>query len=177
MVTSLMNGVEDKMEVETTRPKWRDDPAESFSDWKIEIVVEEGDSKYSQIYHVHKTFLAHGPRRCEYFTKLLRSEEVFKENHSGISQITLDPLSAKALDYVYGFNHSITTETATALDYLGDYFGNSELQTFSIQFGYKDMSLDNVHVYYAHAEELCNEVICPPCAHLKQFFAFGLTNS
>jgi hypothetical protein len=138
------------------RLKWRDDPAESFSDWKIEIVSDDGDSKCSQTYHVHKTFLAHGPRRSEYFCKLLSSEDRFKRNQMNTSRIELHPLAAKAfpvlLDFVYGFDHSITTETAPAIRYLGECFEIRATRKFFSGFFKKDISLANLHVYYSHAQ-------------------------
>ena len=69
---------EKKME-QDGQPKWRGDPIESFSDWKIEIIVsdnDDGDDRTIEnfVYHVHKTFLAFGPRRSEYFSRLFRGK-------------------------------------------------------------------------------------------------------
>ncbi len=155
----MVDGVEDQLKA-CSRPKWRDDPSESFSHWKIEIVSAD-DSKCSQTYHVHKTFLAHGPRRCEYFVKLMRNEDRFRENQTKTSRIELHPLAAKTfpvlLDFVYGYDHSITTETASAFRYLGGYFGVNATQNFFLCFVRKDISLANLHVYYSHAQQLCDK--------------------
>ncbi|GAX12493.1 hypothetical protein FisN_24Hu068 [Fistulifera solaris] len=147
------------------QPKWRDDPSDSFSDWKIEIISQDENEKgeKSHLYHVHKMFLAHGSRRSEYFFKLFRSETDFKENQSNMSQITLDPLAAKAfpclLDYIYGANLCITTETATALHHLAEYFEIKPLQRKALEFLEADISVENVHISYVHAKQLCNEPV------------------
>ncbi|GAX12494.1 hypothetical protein FisN_24Hu069 [Fistulifera solaris] len=139
------------------RPMWRDDPSESFSDWTIEIVSLQ-ESKYSGTYHVHRIFLAHGPKRSDYFSTLIRSEDGFHENQTNTSRIELDSLAAEAfpilLDYVYGFGLELTTKTATALHHLGEYFGIEPLRLRSLEFCRKNMSLHNLHCFYCHAERL-----------------------
>ncbi|GAX12498.1 hypothetical protein FisN_24Hh074 [Fistulifera solaris] len=141
-------------------PKWRDDPVESFSDWKIEI---SSDRRECNTYFVHKTFLAHGSRRSEYFSRLFRSETSFKESQSNTSQIELDPIAADAfptlLDYVYGSELSIVEENATALHHLGEYFEIDPLQEASLEFCQQNMSLENLHLYYVAAKQLCNEPV------------------
>ncbi|GAX12495.1 hypothetical protein FisN_24Hu070 [Fistulifera solaris] len=141
------------------QPKWRDDPVDLFSDWKIEIISFNDEGvETTDTYHVHKNFLAHGSRRSKYFFRLFRSEESFTENQASTSRIDLDPLAAQAfpvlLDFVYGSNLSITSQTATALHHLGEYFEIRPLQDTSFEFCQHDMSLDNLHAYYASAKQL-----------------------
>jgi hypothetical protein len=145
------------------QPKWRDDPVESFSDWNIEIACDDDDRHPWKTYPVHKTFLAHGSRRSEYFSRLLRSETRFKESQRNTSQIVLHPIAADAfpvlLDYVYGSALSITSENATALHHLGEYFEIEPLQQTSLDFCQQNMSLENLHLYYVAAKQLCNEPV------------------
>lgn len=151
-------------------PKWRDDPIESFSDWKIEMICgssdddDDDDGSTIETYHVHRTFLAHGSRRSEYFVRLFRSDERYKENQSNTSRIELDSsFAAQAfpdlLDFVYGSDLNITAETATALHHLGEYFEIRELQHKSIEFCEQNMSLDNLHFYYVSAKQLCDDLV------------------
>ena len=109
------------------------------------------------VYHVHKCILAAGPRRCEYFTRLFHSDS-FSEATSRTSRITLHPLAAQAfsilLDYVYMTKEPlhITTEMATALHFLGQYFENRKLRWEAKQFWKADLEFANCHVYYQHAK-------------------------
>ncbi|GAX22792.1 hypothetical protein FisN_24Lu073 [Fistulifera solaris] len=144
----------------SNREKWRNDPTKSFSDWKIEIVVND-DSRCSRTYHVHKTFLAHGPRRSEYFAMLFHKED-YQEHQTNQSQIMLHPLAAETfptfLDYVYGSKLTVTAETATALHHLAEYFQIRSLLSELLGFFAFDspMSMENVHIYYLHAKYLCD---------------------
>lgn len=53
---------------------WRSDPTLSLSDWTIEINVR-GHRNSSQVYHVHKSILAVGPKRSNYFaTTFLKAQ-------------------------------------------------------------------------------------------------------
>jgi BTB/POZ domain len=138
---------------------WRDDPLESFSDWTIEIVSAEMSS---QVYHVHRNRMARGERKSEYFVKLFQKGGQFLESQSNKSIIELDSLAAEAfpffLDYVYGSDANlpleITTETATALYSLGEYFGVFELCSEAYEFCRKDVSLENATVYGQHSMQL-----------------------
>ncbi|GAX22793.1 hypothetical protein FisN_24Lh074 [Fistulifera solaris] len=147
-------------------PKWRDDPFESFSDWKIEIACDDDDDDDRhqwKVYPVHKTFLAHGSRRSEYFSRLFHSETRFKENAVNTSHIVLHLIAVEAfpvlLDYIYGSALSITSENATALHHLGEYFEINPLQQTALEFCQQNMSLENLHLYYVAAQQLCNEPV------------------
>ena len=107
-------------------------------------------------YHVHKYVLAHGKQRSEYFSKLFRSG-IYNESQASTSRIELDPLAAKVfpalLDYVYEPDRplKISTDSATALHYLGEYFDMRHLRWDAMQFYKTNISLENVHIYYDHA--------------------------
>lgn len=153
--------------------KWRDDPSETHSDWKIEIVskpnVDDSGMKEDNLedldengnvvesYHVHKYALAHGKRRSEYFVKLFRNGGSYNESETHISRIELDPLAAKAfpclLDYVYEPDApvKITTASATALYYLAEYFEMRHLRWDAKEFCKLNLSLENAHIYCDHA--------------------------
>ena len=157
------------MERNDDQPKWREDPIESFSDWKIEIISGNDDDDgedtivKTETYHVHRNFLAHGFRRSEYFSRLFRSEERFQENETNTSRIELDRLAAQAfphlLDYVYGDDLTIKAKNATALHHLGEYFEIAQLKLESLEFCEEDMCLKNLHYYYIHAQQLNDEVV------------------
>lgn len=169
---------------EVAKLKWRLDPDETFSDWKIELVTvapgtdsdsddgeerkEEGDvaqPKTVTTYHVHKCHLAVGNRRSEYFARLFKSSGDFKESQDQTSRIELDPLAAASfpqlLDYVYAPDGplEINTQTATALHHLGEYFEMRNLRWDAKRFCQNDISLDNVDTYYQHGTLFHNETI------------------
>lgn len=165
-------------EDEPAPPKWRGDPAETFSDWTIQIRrKEDPDGKTSgspllETYHVHKYMLGCGARRSNYFAKLFRNGTSFKEGTSNTSLIDLDALAAEAfpslLDYVYEPNLvlKITTENAVALLHLGEYFEMKHLRRDALFFCKKAISLKNVDTYYEHATAFHNEAILDSIAKL-----------
>lgn len=170
-------------ENETERLHWREeDPTESLSDWKIQIVhhaaaaataathtndksvpssttgkEEEKKEVITKTYHVHKVILAKGPRRSEYFFRLFRDGGRFAESETATSRINLVEIAAKAfpqlLDYLYSIDGKleITTENATALHWLGQYFEVRRLRWDALQFCINDMSPQTCGTYYEHA--------------------------
>ncbi|CAB9497708.1 nervous system development [Seminavis robusta] len=174
-------------EIQDEEFKWRGDPAETFSDWTIEIVakkVAQGSSPSSilaaddppdkddddsllfpvETYHVHKCNLAYGKRKSEYFANLFRSGKKFQESKSSTSRIALDPLAAQAFPRLLNFVYTerpleVDTHSATALYFLGEYFGIRTLCQHSKQFFEQDISLDNLDTYYEHSIVFQNETI------------------
>jgi hypothetical protein len=137
---------------------WRLDPAESHSDFIIEIDSSPTERTQDSIevdrYHVHKSILALGPRKSGYFAKLLQG--VFSETSRGVCRILLDPVAAKAfpalLDFLYGASQlECSTESATALHFMGQYFEIRRLRWQARQFWMKDLCLENCATYYQHA--------------------------
>jgi hypothetical protein len=101
-------------------PSWRRNPAESHSDWTIEI--EHSKSGTVDIYHVHKHVLAFGPHRSEFLAEVFRTKSTppgscstrFLMEHAAA---TMFPL---LLDFVYSpaIELDVKTENAVALTYL-----------------------------------------------------------
>lgn len=150
--------------VETVKDRmssWRLDPEESLSDYTIEIVVN--NKKYAT-YHVHKHFLAVGPRKAEYFVKLFSGGGRFAENKDATSRIELEELAAKhfptLLDYFYEGDLPLTTNNATALHSMAKYFDMRRLRWEAKQFWQKDISdAKTFGIYYEHARILADEKV------------------
>ena len=155
------------------RLDWRLDPAESLSDWTIQVVVGSGDSTAAVTdYHVHKSVLAVGARKSEYFGRLFLGPHAFAEAANCTSRIQLHPLAARAfeffLDYVYHADGElqISTATATALHYLAGYFENRRLRWESKQFWKADLTLETAGTYHEHAEIFRDDKIATAVADL-----------
>jgi BTB/POZ domain len=154
--------------------KWRLPPDESFSDWKIEIVSKisvddrvpstiEGNT-ITHTYYCHKAYLALGARKSEYFARLFRNGD-YKESQNCTSRIELDPLAADCFPYILDYMYAperqlqITTETATVLHHLGEYFEMPSLRWEATQFCKKDLSFGNADIYYEHATVFQDDTI------------------
>ena len=152
---------------ETIKLNWRDDPESNFSDWIIEIASENhaaAKTTHVDVYHVHKTILAFGARRCDYFTKLFQSCDKFIEGQKSRSRIVLEASAAEAfpvmLDYMYQlvgpyhgdfyqlfYKHP---QMAASLYYLGDYFRNQRLLTVVLEY-FK--ALNKMKHFYTHYKQ------------------------
>eukprot|EP00586_Coscinodiscus_wailesii_P021376 CAMPEP_0172506032 /NCGR_PEP_ID=MMETSP1066-20121228/191362_1 /TAXON_ID=671091 /ORGANISM="Coscinodiscus wailesii, Strain CCMP2513" /LENGTH=192 /DNA_ID=CAMNT_0013282879 /DNA_START=74 /DNA_END=649 /DNA_ORIENTATION=+ len=128
---------------------WRQDKDESFSDWTIIVKTEDGaETEYS----VHKVVLGTGLKQSEYFAKMFRTPHI-KEATTRTSVITLDDAAAKAfpimLDYIYSDRDALeaSSEIATALRYLSNYFGVRALFERVNNFIRDDLIIDNLPVY------------------------------
>ena len=127
---------------------WRMDAAESLSDWTIEI-------NGSDVYHVHKSFLAAGKRSSLYFERLFQSN--MSENSNSLSKIDLESSAAHAvpamLDFMYYHNSDIkaTTYTAVALRYLANYFEIEELFESVNRFVQQDFNSSTAITYLVEA--------------------------
>jgi hypothetical protein len=144
------------------RIDWRLDPKSSYSDYTLEIdaIFDEssGDSLIDRkLYHVHKNILSVGRKKSELFAKLFQQRDITP------SPIKLPKLAADAipymLDYIYGETTDsleITTETATALFYLGEYFQVRQMQWDVLQFWQTNIIANehNYLTYYEHATVL-----------------------
>ena len=117
------------------RALWRYDPEESYSDWTLIVKYKVNDSDYKEeTYHVHKSALATGPRRSQYFAKMFQASLETKENVE--SKCTLEVLEEAAyavpdlLDFLYGEPSSsfkICWFTAVPLRFWANYLGIEEL--------------------------------------------------
>ena len=131
-------------------PGWRIDPQESYSDWLIEIVpFSDTGGQSVQPYFVHKYFLGAGERRSGYF------QNAMSESQEAFTRLRLQDSAAAAfpdfLDYIYGAEISLTTESALALRYLSYDLGVPCLLDMVNEFIKKDLSVENVGFYCTEA--------------------------
>lgn len=164
---------------------WRLPPEESYADWKIEIVRERdgGTGTNVDCYDVHRCILSMGPRKCQYFDPVFRSDAGYQESQAKTSRIELPGLAADAvrhlLDYSYGKDPDIDTENVAATLYLADRFGNRRLAWEARKFWKEDMDAKNCHVYYRHAAGLLrnSDVFLKDVVAACSKFLFEFTHS
>lgn len=147
---------------------WRLDKDESYSDWTIEIIAssddeDADDGTTSAFYHVHKTTLATGRRKSEYFDSIFSSEVGrFQESESSTSRISLAPDMAATfpefLDYLYAPFYEascvLNTDNALQLRSLASYFIVQSLTDATRDFIIDDMTnLDRMGKYLKAALE------------------------
>ena len=150
---------------------WRLPAEESHSDWTIEIAEanasrgeDDGTIRFSHVYHVHKNVLSVGPKKSLYFERLFQNKN-FSESDTKTSRIELNHKAVLAfpqmLDYLYSQEHKLelTTDDATALCFLGQYFEMHRLRWEASRFCKNDMSLETVATYYQHAKIFLDEKI------------------
>mmetsp|Transcript_10001 Transcript_10001/g.28022 ORF Transcript_10001/g.28022 Transcript_10001/m.28022 type:complete len:449 (-) Transcript_10001:304-1650(-) len=137
---------------------WRLDKDESYSDWTIEIITGsgdgddghgDGDEKASRSeYHVHKTTLATGRRKSQYFDGVFSSGMgQFQESESNTSKICLPTEMATAfpdfLDYMYapfpGASCLLSNGNVWKLRSLASYFIVQSLTDATSAFIIEDM--------------------------------------
>ncbi|KAI2506478.1 BTB/POZ domain containing protein [Fragilaria crotonensis] len=113
----------------------------------------------SKKYFVHRTQLAVGPRRSEYFAKLFRQHSNRKKRSASGTRIELRPSAADAfpamLDFLYcavGTPPQVTTETAVALRHLATCFGIRELFDAVTEFIKGDLSPETSPTYLLEAD-------------------------
>jgi hypothetical protein len=156
---------------------WRLDPVETLSDWTIRItsttIINNEEKEQIDTYHVHKYTLAVGPRNSLYFERLFGLGVCkFAEGQSSQSSINLHELAAEAfpvmLDFMYAPTGKLeaTTENATALHYLGQYFEIRRLRWDAKQFWKKNLGLETVSTYSQHARIFQDEKILNAVASL-----------
>jgi hypothetical protein len=128
---------------------WRLDPKESNSDWTM-IIQSEGNGGCTE-YHVHKSLLSEGLKRCEFFASLFQFGDA-----TGTWMII--PIYADAvclvpdmLDYLYSARDTldVSSETAVGLYYLSQFFGIRALAAKALLFIYDDLSMGNMRSYLA----------------------------
>ena len=118
-----------------------------MSDWTIQIARDDQDN---DVYYIHKTMLAIGPCKSDYFVSDFRTSQC-QEGLTSTSQILLQNASAvamsKFLDFVYTKELDIDTNQAGALRYLSHYFCMKLLYCKVMEFIYQDMDMTNIHIY------------------------------
>jgi len=160
--------------IPSVRSSWRLDPEESLSDWTIQIIVRANHTSTSSgdgdeittTYHVHKFFLAVGPRKSEYFATLFSKGGRFAEAKDCTSRIPLDELAARSfpilLDYLYSETYVLPLDTnnATAIHSMAKYFDMRRLRWEAKQFWRKDIQSPTAcGVYYEHARMLKDDKV------------------
>ena len=109
---------------------WRLDKEESFSDWTIEVSIEEEKNEIRKAtYHVHRNVLGLGPKKSGYFETLLKSGQ-FSESSNSVSVVELPAYVAQEfdvfLDYMYAQPFEckciINRGNRCALQYMAKYF-------------------------------------------------------
>ena len=176
---------------------WRLDPDDSLSDWTLRVSsFEEPTSKNRcnarfasnnkgfpllsaqksgtvKTYFVHRTNLAVGPRRSEYFanvfkekTKDMRDDESSIGAGSNVTRIELMPSAAACfptmLDYLYGAPGApldVSTKTAIALRHLASSFGIKSLFNETSNFIQKDLNPETAAFYMLEARKFKNEKV------------------
>eukprot|EP00978_Attheya_sp_CCMP212_P027065 scaffold90216_cov53-Attheya_sp.AAC.2 len=157
---------------------WRLDSSNSLSDWTI-IIVRQSDETRTTTYHVHKTFLAIGPRRSDYFAKMFKIPQGLSETTTSTSKITLEDSAVDAfpfmLDYMYSLIDNVeggmtgnSAVQATALRYLSRYFCIPRLYEQVTSFIQKDLRPETAMTYFVEADIHVDEKIamaaCAMCA-------------
>lgn len=134
---------------------WRMDTEESFSDWKIEISV---DGKIHETYHVHRSVLAVGSKRSEYFVRLFANKNL-KEHTTHTSCIDMEELAANCfpimLDYMYslwGDEKPITHANSVVLHHFGCYFEIRALRREARIFWKSSMTVKEAGTFLDHAQ-------------------------
>lgn len=109
-------------------------------------------------YFVHRTQLAVGPRRSEYFAKLFRNKQPKGSKVNG-TRIEVRPAAATSfpamLDFIYsplGSPAQVTTESAVALRHLATCFGIRELFDLVTEFIKKDLCPETSPTYLMEAQ-------------------------
>mmetsp|Transcript_29711 Transcript_29711/g.45453 ORF Transcript_29711/g.45453 Transcript_29711/m.45453 type:complete len:546 (-) Transcript_29711:70-1707(-) len=144
----------------------------------------------TKTYFVHRTQLAVGPRRSEYFAKLFKAYDEQRNynhtvearddmNHSTeerssprVTKIELLPSAASAfpamLDYLYsapGSPIDVDTKNAVALRHLASSFGIKPLFHETTKFIKNDLNSDTAHVYLIEAKIFQNAKVVQAALH------------
>ncbi|KAG7349103.1 BTB/POZ domain containing protein [Nitzschia inconspicua] len=108
-------------------------------------------------YHVHRVYLASGPRKSEYFKTLFSTQAATMEQEHRMTELTLSETAYEAfdsfLDFVYGGEDALTmtTDSVVAIHYLADYLQVSPLLKITASFIRQDLKGSNVHIYCREA--------------------------
>mmetsp|Transcript_23110 Transcript_23110/g.39268 ORF Transcript_23110/g.39268 Transcript_23110/m.39268 type:complete len:423 (-) Transcript_23110:83-1351(-) len=161
-----------------TRLTWRSDPAESMSDWTIELYPKEEELKEQspvQTFPVHKCVLA--TSSSEYFRRLFYNTSMIAETN--VSRINLQESSRQAfpvlLDFIYsgevldGDSSGVTSSNAVALRHLARFFGIASLFAVVNEFIHSDMNPATAPKYYLREGSLYGDLqlvkaACAACA-------------
>lgn len=141
---------------------WRLDPSQSLSDWTITVISKgKGTAEH---YHVHKSVLAVGKRKSDYFAGIFRDHRRAQSRNAGnrscATELIFPDTAAMMVpilfDYMYTNDKALTlsSETAPGLRYLAQFFGIKVLFEKIMEFIQKDLSLKTLVPYYKGSSDL-----------------------
>lgn len=158
------SGIVKRQHVDNTKPiedeiPWRMEPSESLSDWIL--LVQNKTSNEIQTYHVHKNFLALGPRKSEYFLGIFKSHD--PDVSPNMTEIELLQSAADVvpdvLDYIYAEKIVFSSKTALGIRFLSQCFGIKVLYQNVMKFILQDLTIDTAVVYYITSTQLGDQKI------------------
>lgn len=143
-------GDDDDVQIELD---WRQDPKRSLSD--LTVVIRDGET--SNVYHVHKTQIAYGPRRSGYFAKMFALGGNAGAKNKSANEVYLPPRAAQMfpllLDFIYHDKlPNLTAKLAPSLRHLSQYFDVRELFVLTSSFIQKDLSMKTAPLYCIEAD-------------------------
>lgn len=126
---------------------WRLDPEESLSDWTM-VVESVPDGTMSQ-YHIHKSALVNGKKRGDFFVSLFENEMTGELNKPVKVHEDAAMYIPEMLDFIYSGDDEleITSDSATGLRHLSQFFGIRALAKRVVAYMYDDVCLDNMATY------------------------------
>lgn len=140
------------------RLDWRTDPDKSLSDWTIEVVSvasSNDETTQSSHYHVHKSMLILESEYFQSFFGQYPHATTSDEYSPSATRLELHEKAARffpeLLDYMYGKDLKLTSESATVFHFFGHYFGMRRLRWEAKQFWQTDMTHSTVATYYQDA--------------------------
>eukprot|EP00984_Skeletonema_dohrnii_P020370 scaffold9897_cov71-Skeletonema_dohrnii-CCMP3373.AAC.2 len=145
---------------------WREDDDKSFSDWKIKVVAEGEDegNENATVYSVHRSVLALGPKKSDYF------EALFNFNESSSDCMTTVKLSEEVaahfphfLDYMYSqpleSKAIVSFANWKSMAHFANYFIVPRLTEDVLDFIRKDMyTLDHMEAYLSECDGTHDDV-------------------
>lgn len=148
---------------------WRMTPEKSLSDWTLTIASKTNPAvgkEESRIhtYHVHKTYLATGPRSSVYFEHLFQANQstttTDKTTTLEFEVSTADSIPIM-LDFMYSTTEDVkaTSANAVALRHLAHFFGIPELFANVNTFVQSDLSPITSPIYLAESAIYYDEQI------------------
>jgi hypothetical protein len=149
----------------TVVPSWRMAPAESLSDFTIQVYCTKSDG--NEIFHVHKHILGVGPRRSEFLGGIFRSSP------DASTKLTLVDQSLAYIPYIFDFAYchdyelDLTTENVMPYRYLAEIFQISPLVKQTAAFILHDMKIENMSTYisesYRYNDITVTKIIAATC--------------
>ncbi|CAB9531475.1 expressed unknown protein [Seminavis robusta] len=146
---------------------WRDDPVESYSDWKLIVVdlsMDEGNEESVTTYNIHKCMAVSGRHCSDFLAEQFRVARIGENKDLAAStHLELAPALAesvpKLLDYIYGANlkYNLRAKEVVALHSLGHTFKIPSLQKATELICHKKMTTQNASSFYRWAASLKND--------------------